>query len=157
MEELLEERQYLKCWKKMLWFWQRIRSTNSDDIFVCHSDNVYYKPYIFSKTKSQHEDENVEDNKGDLMVEIDHVPSQSLQASGTLREKPSSRNNVREIKGFICDKFTKNKIYDKYRLEVDSRAWKFLKMAKESTQWCIQSHFRLHWCTQTVWCRFILP
>ena len=28
--------------------------------------------------KSQHEDENVEDNEGDVMVEIDDVTSQSL-------------------------------------------------------------------------------
>ena len=80
--------------------------------------------------KSQHEDENVEDNEEDVMVEIDDVTSQSLWASGTLREKPSSGKNIREIKCVICDKFTKNKIYDKHRLEVDSRAERFLKMAK---------------------------
>ena len=84
----------------------RIRSTNSSDTFVYHSGNVCYKSYILSKTKSQHEDENVEGNEGDMMVEIDDVPSRSLQASGTLREKPSSRKNIREIKCVICDKFT---------------------------------------------------
>ena len=76
----------------------RIRSTNSSDIFVYHSGNICYKPYILSKTKSQHEDENVENNEGHMMVEIDDVPSQSLRASGTLREKPTSRKNIHEIK-----------------------------------------------------------
>ena len=94
----------------------RIQSTNSSDTFVYHSGNVCYKPYIISKTKSQHEDENVGDNERDTMVKIDDVPSRNLPASGTLREKPSSRKNIREIKCVICDKFTKTKIYDKRRL-----------------------------------------
>ena len=45
------------------------------------------------------------------MVKIDKVPSRSLRASRALREKPSSRKNVREIKCVICDKFTKHKNY----------------------------------------------
>ena len=65
-----------------------------------------------------------------MMVEIDDAPPRKLQTFGTLREKPSSRNNIREIKCVIWGKLTKNNIYDKHRLEVDSRAEKFLKMAK---------------------------
>ena len=64
------------------------------------------------------------------MGEIGDVPSRSLRVSGKLREKPSSRKNIYEIKCVICDKYTKNKICDKHRLEVDSGAEKFLKMAK---------------------------
>ena len=81
----------------------RILSTNSSDTFVYYSGNVSYKPY---KAKLQHEEEAIEDNEGDIMVEIDDVPSQSLQASETLREKPSSRKNIREIKCIICNKFS---------------------------------------------------
>ena len=108
---------------------ERIQSTSSSDTFIYHPSIVWYKPYILSKTKSQH-DENVEDNEGDMMVEIDDAPPRKLQTFGTLREKPSSRNNIREIKCVIWGKLTKNNIYDKHRLEVDSRAEKFLKMAK---------------------------
>ena len=108
----------------------RIRSTNSSDTFVYHSGNVCYEPYIFSKTKTQHEDENVEDHEGDMMVDIGDVHLGSLQASGTLTEKLSSRKNIREIKCVIYDKFIKSKIYNKHRLEVDSWKEKFLKMPK---------------------------
>ena len=64
------------------------------------------------------------------MVEIDDIPSQNLPASRTLRGKPSSRNNIREITYIICDKFTNNKIYDKHRLENEIRAENFLKTTK---------------------------
>ena len=63
----------------------RIRSTNSSDTFVYHSGNVSCKPYIFSKMKSQHEDEKVEDNEGYMMVEIDDVPSRCLRACGKVQ------------------------------------------------------------------------
>ena len=113
----------------MTWFWQGF----DPQIQVIHSfifqAIVCYKPYILSKIKSQHEDEKVENNEEDMMVEIDNLLSRSLRASGTLREKPSSRKSIREIK--FGDKFTKNKIYDKNTLEVDSRAEKFLKMTKK--------------------------
>ena len=98
----------------------RIRSTNSSDTFVYHSGNFCYEPYIFSKTKTQHEDENVEDHEGDMMVDIDDVHLRSLQASGTLTEKLSSRKNISEIKCVIYNEFTKSKIYNKHRLEVGS-------------------------------------
>ena len=47
-----------------------------------------------------------------------------------MREKPSSRKSIREIKCVNCDKFTKKNFFHKYRLEVESRAENFLKMAK---------------------------
>ena len=84
---------------------------------------------------------------------IGDVPSRSLLAFGTLREKPNSRKNIREMKCVISDKFAKNKIYDKRRLEVDSQAEKFLKMAKnrfDDVYNCTEG-------THTVWYRFILP
>ena len=62
------------------------------------------------------------------MVEIDDIPSQNLLASGTLREKPISGKNICDINCVICNKFTKNKIYYKHRLEFDSQAKKFLKI-----------------------------
>lgn len=65
-----------------------------------------------------------------MMVEINNLPSKSLRASGTLREKPRWRKNIYETKCVICHKFTKNKIYGKHRLEDDREAKKFLKMAK---------------------------
>ena len=56
----------------MIWFWQEL----DPQIQVIHSfifqAIVRYRPYILSKTKSQHEDENVENNEGDMMVEIDN-------------------------------------------------------------------------------------
>lgn len=64
------------------------------------------------------------------MVDINGVHLRSLWASVTFTEKLSSRKNIREIKSVIYDKFTKNKIYNKHRLEVDSWAEKFLKMPK---------------------------
>ena len=57
------------------------------------------------------------------------------------------------MKCVICDKFAKNKIHDKRRLEVDIQAEKFLKMAKnrfDDVYSCTEG-------THTVWCRFILP
>ena len=104
----------------------------------------WYKPYILSKTKSQHEDKNLEDKEGNMMVETDDALSRSLRASGALRVKPNSRKNIREIKRAICDKFTKNKIYDKHRLENDSRAEKYLKMAKNRLD---DVHNRISYCT----------
>ena len=64
------------------------------------------------------------------MVEIDDLPSRSLGASRNLREKPSSRKNIREINCAICHKFTKNNFYDKHRIAVDSQAKNFLKMSE---------------------------
>ena len=77
MEQLLERRHYLRA--KKGWDLARIRSPNSRDIFVYQSGNVCYKPYIFSKTKSQHENEKVDDNEGDMMVGIDDLPSQEMR------------------------------------------------------------------------------
>ena len=68
-------------------------------------------------------------NEGDMMVDIDNATSQSLWASGILREKPSSRKNICQIRCAICDEFTKNKIYDKHILKVDSRVENFLKIS----------------------------
>ena len=119
----------------------RIWSTNSSDTFVYNSGDICYKPYILSKKKSQHEDENVEDCEGD-MVEIDDLPSQNLLASGTLREKPISRKNICDINCVVCNKFTKNKIY--YRLEFDSRAKKFLKI---TNNWVDDVHNHVPACT----------
>ena len=68
-------------------------------------------------------------NEGDMMVDIDNATSQSLWASGILREKPCSRKNVCQIRCAICDEFAKNKIYDKHILKVDSRAENFLKIS----------------------------
>ena len=56
------------CQKKYYLVLARIRSKNSSDTFVCHSGNVCYKPYILSKTKSQHEDENVEDKPKKILL-----------------------------------------------------------------------------------------
>ena len=63
------------------------------------------------------------------MVDVDNATSQSLWASGILREKPSSRKNICQIRCAICDEFTKNKIYDKHILKVDSRVENFLKIS----------------------------
>ena len=69
-------RQYLRVPKNMIWFWQEFDS----QIQVIYS--------LFLQIKLLHEDENLEDNEGDMMVEINNLPSKSLRASGTLREKP---------------------------------------------------------------------
>ena len=76
---MLEKRHYLRAEKRMTWFWQEFDPPNSRDTFVYQSGNVCYKPYIFSKTKSQHEDEKVDDNEGDMMVGIDDRPSQGMR------------------------------------------------------------------------------
>ena len=105
----------------------RIRSTNSSDTFVYHSGNVCYEPYIFSKTKTQHEDENVEDHEGDMMVDIDDVHLRSLQASGTLTETLSSRKNIRETKCIIYDKFTEAKFITNTDLKLTAEKKSFWK------------------------------
>lgn len=77
------------------------------------------------------------------MVEIDDLPSRSLGASRNLREKPSSRKNIREINCAICHKFTKNNFYDKHRIAVDSQAKNFLKidsMMHTITFWIVLMH-----------------
>ena len=102
----------------MVWFWQEF----DPQIQVIRSF-IIQATFAMSHTSSpkrKHEDGNVEDHEGDMMVDIDDVHLQSLQASGTLTEKLSSRKNISEIKCIIYDKFTKSKIYNKHRLEVDS-------------------------------------
>ena len=61
-----------------------------------------------------------------MIVEIDDVPSQSLQASGTLREKPSSRKNICKTKCVLAINFQKTK----FMINTDLKLTVALKMAK---------------------------